>query len=126
MNILFINLYLGCVVPGAGAFEIVAHRSLKKFEEGVKGRARLGVQAFADSLLIIPKVLATNSGHDPQETIVKLVEEAAQVEKRKGTAKHMVGIDLATGEVMEPAEAGILDNYNVKKQMIGSAYVFLP
>ncbi|EUB56639.1 T-complex protein 1 subunit zeta [Echinococcus granulosus] len=113
----------GCVVPGAGAFEIVAHRGLKKFEETVKGRARLGVRAFADALLIIPKVLATNSGHDPQETIVKLLEEASQVEKRKGTSRQLVGLDLATGEVMEPAGAGILDNYNVKKQMVGSAAV---
>lgn len=99
----------------------MAHRGLKKFEETVKGRARLGVRAFADALLIIPKVLAANSGHDPQETIVKLLEEASRVEKRKGTSKQLVGLDLATGEVMEPAGAGILDNYNVKKQMVGSA-----
>lgn len=109
------------MVPGAGAFELVAHRAIKQFEESVKGRARLGVRAFADALLIIPKVLATNSGHDPQETLVKLLEEAAQVEKRKGTARQLVGLDLTTGEVMEPAAAGVLDNYNVKKQMIGSA-----
>ena len=32
----------------------------------VKGRARLGVQAFADALLVIPKVLAQNGGFDPQ------------------------------------------------------------
>jgi hypothetical protein len=32
----------------------------------VKGRARLGVQAFADALLIIPKALAQNGGFDPQ------------------------------------------------------------
>jgi len=113
----------GCVVPGAAAFEIKAHRSLKKFEENVKGRARLGLQAFADALLIIAKVLATNSGHDPQETIVKLLEESAQVEGRKGSAKELVGLDLATGEVIQPYEAGILDNYNVKKQMISSASV---
>ncbi|VDD79622.1 unnamed protein product [Mesocestoides corti] len=113
----------GCVVPGAGAFELVAHRALKKFEETVKGRPRLGVRAFADALLVIPKVLATNSGHDSQDTIVKLLEEAALVEKRKGNTKQLVGIDLATGEVMEPAASGILDNYCVKKQMIGSAAV---
>lgn len=44
------------VVPGAGAFEIVAHSTLMKYKEQIKGRARLGVQAFADALLIIPKV----------------------------------------------------------------------
>ena len=30
------------------------------------------MQAFADALLVIPKILAQNSGYDPQETIVKL------------------------------------------------------
>lgn len=30
------------------------------------------LQAYADALLVIPKILAQNSGYDPQETIVKL------------------------------------------------------
>lgn len=32
----------------------------------------ISLQAFADALLVIPKILAQNSGYDPQETIVKL------------------------------------------------------
>ena len=62
----------GTVVPGAGAFELAAHRALMQFKTTVKGRARLGVQAFADALLVIPKVLAQNAGFDPQDTIVTL------------------------------------------------------
>ena len=53
------------------AFEIVAHQALTQYKEQVKGRARLGVQAFAEALLIIPKAIAQNAGHDQQETIVK-------------------------------------------------------
>merc|ERR1712135_223112 len=45
----------GCVVPGAGAYEIAAHAALMELKETVATRARLGVQAFADALLIIPK-----------------------------------------------------------------------
>merc|ERR1719159_753907 len=56
-----------CVLPGAGAFEIAAYQELMKYKDTVKGRARLGVQAFAEALLIIVKVLAQNSGLDPQE-----------------------------------------------------------
>ena len=33
-----------CVVPGAGAFEIVAHARLMEHMKTVKGRQRLGVQ----------------------------------------------------------------------------------
>ena len=33
-------------------------------------------QAYADGLLVIPKVLGQNAGFDSQEVIVKLLEEA--------------------------------------------------
>lgn len=46
----------GCVVPGAGAVEVALANALVKHKPNVKGRAQLGVQAFADALLIIPKV----------------------------------------------------------------------
>lgn len=104
----------GCVIPGAGAFEIVAHQALTQYKDQVKGRARLGVQAFAEALLIIPKAIAQNAGHDQQETIVKLQHEYA-------TTKIPVGIDITTGEAMEPKSLGIFDNYRVKKQLIHSS-----
>ncbi|ESN95330.1 hypothetical protein HELRODRAFT_185978 [Helobdella robusta] len=106
----------GCVVPGAGAFEIAAYDGLIKYKETVKGRARLGVQAYAEALLIIPKVLAQNSGFDQQDTIVKLQEEFT-------SAKQPVGLDITTGEVLIPVDAGILDNYRVKRQIIHSCTV---
>lgn len=51
------------------------------------------IQAFADALLVIPKVLAQNSGLDPQETIVKL-----QHEFNANEGKVPVGIDLQSGK----------------------------
>ena len=35
-------------------------------------RAQLGVEAFADALLVVPKTLAENSGLDTQDEIVTL------------------------------------------------------
>lgn len=57
------------VVPGAGAFQIAcaAHLSSEAFRKQVKGKAKYGVSAFADALLVIPKTLAANSGHDIQD-----------------------------------------------------------
>lgn len=106
----------GCVVPGAGAFEVAAQMALQKNKLQVKGRARLGVQAFADALLVIPKTLATNAGYDSQETIVKLQEEAEAL-------GQPVGIDLSTGEACVPQDEGILDNYRVKRQLLHSWWV---
>jgi hypothetical protein len=34
----------GCLLPGAGAFEVAVHAALDEFKTSVKGRARLGVQ----------------------------------------------------------------------------------
>ena len=113
----------GCVIPGAGAFEVVAHRILQDYRESVKGRARLGVQAFSDALLVVPKVLAQNSGQDAQETIVRLLEESAGIESSSVNGRTAVGLDLATGGPMIPAERGVIDNYNVKKQIINSCTV---
>ena len=36
------------------------------YKDSVKGKSRLGIGAYAEALLIIPKVLATNSGFDAQ------------------------------------------------------------
>mmetsp|Transcript_43685 Transcript_43685/g.70987 ORF Transcript_43685/g.70987 Transcript_43685/m.70987 type:complete len:520 (-) Transcript_43685:1222-2781(-) len=106
----------GCVVPGAGAFEIAAAAAVLEAAKQVPGKAKLGLQVFADALLIIPKTLADNSGFDSMETVLKLQDEY--------TAGHVVGLDLATGEPLDPEAAGILDNYRVKRQMLHSRYGF--
>uniref|UniRef100_A0A452FU37 T-complex protein 1 subunit zeta n=1 Tax=Capra hircus TaxID=9925 RepID=A0A452FU37_CAPHI len=106
----------GCVVPGAGAVEVAIAEALVKYKPSVNGRAQLGVQAFADALLIIPKVLAQNSGFDLQETLVKVQAEHSE-------SGQLVGVDLNTGEPMVAAEAGIWDNYCVKKPLLHSCTV---
>lgn len=106
----------GTVLPGAGAFEIAAYLELLKFKDsktfpspGVK----LGIEAFALSMLVIPRVLANNSGFDAIQTLLKLEDEQK--------AGHIVGLDLETSDPIDPIAEGIFDNYNVKAHMIESA-----
>lgn len=106
------------IVPGAGAFELAVSEALNSYKEQVKGKARLGVAAFADAMLVIPKTLAQNAGHDQQSVLVELHDERA-----KSAGKRLVGIDLATGLGLDPIERGIIDNYRVKRQIIHSATV---
>lgn len=55
--------------------------ALIKCKHGVKGRAQLGVRAFADALLAIPKMLVWNSGFNLQETLDQLkVKENLQIQ----------------------------------------------
>lgn len=104
------------VIPGAGAFEVAASRALHRFKEEVKGKQRLGIQAYAEALLIIPKTLAVNGGFDAQDTIVKLLEEG-------NALGEPVGLDVNSGEALKPGDFGIYDNYVVKKQIINSCTV---
>lgn len=107
----------GSLVPGAGAFEVAAYDALMKYESEVKGRARYGVRAFADALLVIPKTLASNSGYDPMDSLVKLREEF------KNSDGTPVGLDIATGEALNPVDSGIFDNYCVKRHMLDACSV---
>lgn len=61
------------LVPGAGAFEVACSAYLKgPVKKSAKGRAKMGVDAFAEALLVIPKTLAANGGFDVQDVVVAL------------------------------------------------------
>lgn len=100
------------LIPGAGAFEIAASRMLQRRKHAVTGKAKMGVQAFADALLIIPKVLAENSGLDVQDSIIKVEEEQ---ERNESVA---IGLNVTSGEPFVPAIEGIWDLYGVKRQTL--------
>ena len=102
---------------GAGAFELAAHLDLHQFKSTVTGRAKIGVVAFADALLVIPKVLAQNSGFDAQATLIELLEEC-QNQTHSEVQHPYIGLDVETGKPMLADKAGILDCYRVKKQLL--------
>lgn len=104
------------LIPGAGAFEMAAYRMLMRRKGAVSGKAKLGVESFARSLLVIPKTLAENSGLDVQDSMIKLEEEQERSELP-------VGMDLNTGDTFLPAAEGIWDSYIVKKQTLNLATV---
>eukprot|EP01026_Neomeris_dumetosa_P069963 TRINITY_DN69468_c0_g1_i4.p1 TRINITY_DN69468_c0_g1~~TRINITY_DN69468_c0_g1_i4.p1 ORF type:complete len:556 (-),score=65.64 TRINITY_DN69468_c0_g1_i4:180-1847(-) len=104
------------LIPGAGAFEVsAAHYLRTNTKKSLEGRAKLGVEIFAEALLGIPKILAENSGFDAQESIISIQEESEN--------GNVVGLDISTGEPCDPVMSGVYDNYIVKKQIIQSAPV---
>ncbi|PPQ63484.1 hypothetical protein CVT24_005141 [Panaeolus cyanescens] len=105
-----------CLIPGAGAFEVACSAYLSgEVKKNAKGRSKMGVQAFSDALLVIPKTLAQNGGFDVQDTIVALQDEQGQ--------GNVVGLDLTSGEPFDPTVEGVWDNYRVKRQMLHSCSV---
>lgn len=105
-----------CVVPGAGAFELAANVHLDTFKKTVQGKARLGVEIFANALLVQPKTLLENSGLDIQDKLLKAISE-------RETKKIPVGINVATGDPLDATIEGIWDNLCVKKQLLGLSSV---
>ncbi|BCS03394.1 chaperonin-containing T-complex subunit CCT6 [Aspergillus luchuensis] len=104
-----------CVIPGAGSFQVAcaAHLTSEAFRKTVKGKAKWGVQAFADALLIIPKTLAANSGHDVQDSLAALQDEQSN--------GNTVGLDLTTGEPMDPIQEGVFDSFRVLRNCVASS-----
>merc|ERR1719326_686430 len=90
----------GCVVPGAGAYELACHVHLEQFKRTVQGKARLGVEIFANAMLIIPKTLLENSGVDIQEKLLKVVAE-------RESKKLPVGVNVSTGDPLDATIEGI-------------------
>lgn len=74
----------------------------------MSGKQKLGVNCFAEALLVVPRTLAQNSGFDAQETLLKVQE--AHVKEKKA-----YGVDTATGEPLPAIEAAIWDNHIVKR-----------
>ncbi|KAI1346360.1 T-complex protein 1 [Xylaria sp. FL0043] len=103
------------VVPGAGAFQVAcaAHLKADAFSKTVKGKAKWGVAAFADALLIIPKTLAANAGLDIQDALAALQDEYAE--------GNVVGLDLTTGQPMSPELEGVYDSFRVLRNCIASS-----
>ena len=74
----------------------------------MSGKAKIGVTCFGNALLVIPRVLAENSGFDSQDTLLK-VQEAHQKNK------EAYGVDVHTGEPLPAAVSSVWDNYMVKR-----------
>jgi len=106
----------GCVVRGAGAFEVACAERVLRDAPSAGGKARIGAEAFAAAMLGLPAILAANAGHDAQEAVIAVRD--AQRDGNPGA-----GLDLTTGGALDCELAGVYDNYIVKKQVLNTAPV---
>jgi thermosome len=103
------------IVAGGGAIEAELSRRIRDYAAKVGGREQLAVEAFADSLEIIPITLAENAGLDPIDILVAL---RAAHEAPDGLWK---GVNVFTGDVVDMMDDAVLDPLAVKEQAIRSA-----
>lgn len=103
------------IVAGGGAVEAEIAKQLRDYATKVGGREQLAIEAFADSMEIVPKTLAENAGLDPIDILVAL---RSAHEKEKGEVK---GVDVFSGEIIDMHGNGVIEPIRVKEQAIKSA-----
>jgi len=103
------------IVAGGGATESEIAKVLRSYATKVGGREQLAIEAFAESLEIVPKTLAENAG---LESIDILVGLRAAHEKKNG---HLMGVDVFKGKIVNSYEDGVVEPLKVKEQAMKSA-----
>lgn len=103
------------IVPGGGAIEAEVAKEIREYATKVGGREQLAIEAFADSLEVVPKTLAENAGLEPIDILVGL---RAAHEKAKG---HLMGVNVFTGKIVDMERSGVIEPMTVKEQAIKSA-----
>ncbi|RQG99259.1 thermosome subunit alpha [Natrarchaeobius oligotrophus] len=102
------------VVPGGGAIEVALARELRADASSLPGKEQLAVEAFADALETVPRILAESSGMNPVDAVLEL-----------RTAHHdgrsTAGLNLESGSVDDMVDHGVLEPLHVKRQAIASA-----
>ncbi len=103
------------VVTGGGAIEAELSKKLRDYASKVGGREQLAIEAFAQTLEMIPKTLAENAGLDPIDIMVAL---RLAHDKKEGGA---IGVDVFKGGVKDMRKQGVVEPLRVKEQAIRSA-----
>ena len=104
----------GKIVGGAGSCEIELSKRLREFGNSLSGREQLAVFAFSESIEIIPRTLAENSGLDPIDVLTDL--KAKHDDNQK-----WAGVDVFTGEIVDAWSRGVIEPLKIKTQAIKSA-----
>ncbi|HKM51104.1 MAG TPA: thermosome subunit beta [Candidatus Bathyarchaeia archaeon] len=103
------------VVTGGGAVEAELAKRLRDYATKVGGREQLAIEAFAETLEMVPKTLAENAGFDPIDIMVAL---RSAHEKKDGMSQ---GVDVMKGGVKDMKKQGVIEPLRVKEQAIRSA-----
>ena len=103
------------MIPGGGATYIALARRLRRFAETVPGREQLAIEAFADGLETIPRVLAENAGMDSIDTLLQIVSIQAKEDD------DAIGLNVVTRQPENMRASNIVEPARVLEQAISGA-----
>jgi len=101
-------------VWGGGAIQVELARRLRDYAERVGGKEQLAVEAFANALESIPRILAENAGMDSVDVLV-------QLRKAHAEGKASYGVDPIAGEIADMKELGVIDTFRGVKNALSAA-----
>ncbi len=104
----------GKVVGGGGATEVELAQQLRDYADSVGGREQLAINAFADSLEVIPRTLAENAGFDPIDSLVDL-------RNKHDEGETWAGLDVSSGKSELLFDKGVVEPRQTKTQAVQSA-----
>jgi thermosome len=102
-------------VAGGGSIEIELAKNLRQYATNFGGREQLAIEAFANSLEIVPKALAENAGYNPVDILVNLRAKHSSEENK------YIGFNVLNADIIDMKEYGVLEPLLVKAQAIKSA-----
>jgi chaperonin GroEL (HSP60 family) len=102
----------GKVVCGGGAGYVALAKRLRRFAETIPGREQLAIEAYADAIEVIVRVLAENAGIDPISALLDVVAEQTNANSDN------IGINLSNGKPGNMVELGVLEPQGIIKQAI--------
>ena len=114
LGVVSIAYKTGNVVTGGGSTFISMAQLLRNRAAEIGGRQQMAIEAFAESLEVIPATIAENAGHDPLDTILALRSEHA-------LGNFQYGPDVETGGICDMSEIGVWEPLNLVRQCIQSA-----
>ncbi len=108
-------LRIGKVLVGAGSCEMEVSMKLRDYAKTIGGREQLAIEAFADSLEIIPRTLAETAGMDAIDSLVALKSKHS-----KKDGKYF-GVNVYESKISDMKNERVLEPLAVKTQALNSA-----
>jgi thermosome len=114
LSVVKVALEDGKITPGGGAAATVVSMALRNHAPSVGGREQMAIEAFANSIEVVPKTLSENAGLDPIDIILELRNQ-----HKKG--KRHTGVDVLNGKVGDMIKNNVVEPLRVSVQEIKAA-----
>lgn len=108
------------LVAGGGAVETAIATYLEGVATSMSSKEQMAIAAYAESLLVIPRILSVNAAKDATELVSQLrahhyasqhtsLEKLSASEIDENQSRRFIGLDLVNGVVRNNLEAGVVE-----------------